>query len=77
MSRYIIDIPVFVYPLTKQEHRDLKEDRDSELYQSMLSKVEAEMWQAWYACGELRGAEPTGGKIHDEAMRRLKRDAGD
>jgi len=57
------------------ESRDLKEEADSALYQAMLEKVAAEMWQAWRACGELRGAEPDGRKIHDEAMRRLRRDA--
>ncbi len=57
------------------ESRDLKEERDSELYQAMLAKVHDEMWAAWHACGSLRGAEPSGVAIHNEAMRRLKRDA--
>jgi len=56
------------------ERRDLKSEADSELYQAMLEKVEAEMWQAWRACGEMRGAEPKGAQIHSEAMRRLRRD---
>lgn len=57
------------------ESRDLKDERDSATYAAMSEKVEAEMWQAWRACGEMRGAEPSDLAIHKEAMRRLERDA--
>lgn len=57
------------------ERHDLADERDSATYAAMLEKVEAEMWQAWRACGEMRGVEPDGLAIHKEAMRRLQRDA--
>ena len=75
--RIVDDCPAQLEPITVQERSDLAAAHDSALYQAMLEKVEAEMWQAWRACGELRGAEPAGRKIHDEAMRRLRRDASD
>lgn len=55
------------------EARELKDERDSEAYQAMLETVSAEMWEAWRVCGSMAGAEPSGLQIHNEAMRRLKR----
>lgn len=56
------------------ESRDLKDEADSEQYQAMLETVSAEMWESWYLCGAMAGAEPSGVQIHNEAMRRLRRD---
>lgn len=58
------DCPISIAPMTDEVRRDLKEERDSEAYQKMLSIVSTEFEKSgdWY----------TNFQVEKEALRRLR-----
>ena len=71
MSRIVDDLPTQAEPMTAEVRRDLKQERDSELYQAMYAEVEAELLAFFIECG-FPDDKPDGRMVHDEAMRRLR-----